>query len=60
MTYKEAIDEIEIIIEEIESEQLDIDLLTEKLKRAKKLFEFCQNKLKETKDSVDKLLESGE
>ena len=35
MTYKEAIDEIEIIIEEIESEQLDIDLLTEKLKRAK-------------------------
>lgn len=57
ITYKNAIEEIDTIIKEIETEKVDVDQLTEKLKRAKTLFDICQNKLKNTKKHVDKILD---
>lgn len=59
-TYTEAIKEIEEIISEIESGDLDIDTITQKLKTAKKLFDFCKEKLESTKISVENLLEEDE
>ena len=56
MTYSKALDEINEIISEIESGNVDIDEISVKLKNAKKLFDFCQNKLKSTQVSVDNLL----
>lgn len=56
MTYTKALEEINEIIAEIESGDVDIDEISIKLKKAKKLFDFCQDKLKSTQASVDNLL----
>ena len=60
MTYSQALEDINEIILEIESGKVDIDELTDKLKKAKKLFEFCQKKLKTTQNSIDGLLSEEE
>ena len=44
--YKDAIGEIESIVEEIESESVDVDVLAEKVKRAAYLIKMCKAKLK--------------
>jgi exodeoxyribonuclease VII small subunit len=54
--YKDALEEIESIVEEIENETVDVDILTEKVKRAAFLIKFCKEKLKKTDDEVKKVL----
>lgn len=59
-SYKEAIGEVESIIEEIENETVDVDVLTEKVKRATFLIKLCKTKLKKTDDEVKKVLKEFE
>ncbi len=59
-SYDKAIDEIESIIEEIENETLDVDKLSEKVKRASSLIQQCKKKLADTKAEVDHLLNNLE
>lgn len=56
-SYNKSIGEIESILEEIESKDIDIDLLTTKIKKALELLGQCKNKLQKTEDEVYKLLE---
>ncbi len=58
--YKDAIEEIESIVEEIENETVDVDVLTEKVKRAAFLIKYCKGKLKKTDDEVKKVLKDFE
>lgn len=58
--YAKAIEELEAIIEEIESESIDVDVLTEKVKRASYLIGLCRGKLKDTEGEVRKVLEGLE
>lgn len=58
--YKDAIEEIETIVEEIESEGIDVDVLAEKVKRAAYLIKMCKAKLKNTDDEVKKILKEFE
>ena len=58
--YKDAIEEIESIVGERENEKVDVDALTEKVKRAAYLIKLCKNKLKKTDDEVKKVLEEFE
>jgi len=58
--YKEAIDEIEAIVEEIESEAVDVDALADKVKRATLLIKYCKARLKKTDDEVKKVLKEFE
>ena len=58
--YKEAIEEIEAIVEEIESETVDVDVLAEKVKRAAFLVKHCKAKLKATDNEVKKILKEFE
>jgi exodeoxyribonuclease VII small subunit len=58
--YKEAIEEIEAIVEEIESETVDVDVLAEKVKRAAFLVKHCKSKLKATDNEVKKILKEFE
>ena len=60
LTYSEAVQELEGIIEEIESGRADVDVLTEKVKRAAMLIGFCKEKLKGTEVEVKKVLEGLE
>ena len=45
LTYSEAKKELEAIVAAIESGELDVDALTEKVKRAFELIAFCKEKL---------------
>ncbi|NOZ67706.1 MAG: exodeoxyribonuclease VII small subunit [Deferribacteres bacterium] len=58
--YREALEEIESIVDEIENETVDVDVLAEKVKRAAYLIRFCKERLKKTDDEVRKVLKEFE
>ena len=60
LTYKQAIEELERIVSEIENEDIDVDLLAEKVKRATFLNKYCKTKLRKTEEELKKLLEEIE
>ncbi len=57
ISYKEAIQEIETILEKIEDEALDVDELTKNVKRVSQLIKVCKSKLSETEEEVDNILD---
>ena len=57
ITYNEAVKEIELILQHLEEEELDVDQLAEKVKRATVLIQFCKDKLKNTEEEVNKILD---
>lgn len=56
-TYNEAIQEIEKIMSLIESEELDVDELSTKVKRAVELITECKEKLRATEEEIEKILD---
>lgn len=56
MTYSLALTELEDIINEIESEEINVDILAEKVKRASYLIKFCKVRLRNTEEEVRKVL----
>jgi exodeoxyribonuclease VII small subunit len=59
-SYRAAIEELEAIVQEIESETVDVDVLTEKVKRATYLIKLCKKKLRDTDSNVKKILKEFE
>ncbi|HEC43573.1 MAG TPA: exodeoxyribonuclease VII small subunit [Bacteroides sp.] len=59
-TYGEAMIEIEEILERIESGELDVDDLTDKVKKVASLLDVCKTKLKTTEVEIQKVIESLE
>lgn len=55
-TYSQALTELEKIVSEIEAEDIDIDLLSEKVKRASFLVKFCRSRLRSAEEEVKKAL----
>ena len=56
ISYNEAIAEIEEILQKIENEELDVDDLSEKVKRVSALIKICKEKLYKTEEEVEKIL----
>lgn len=56
LTYAKALQELEEIINRIETESIDIDVLMEKVKRATYLIKFCKSNLRSTEQEVKKTL----
>jgi exodeoxyribonuclease VII small subunit len=56
ISYSRALNELEKIIAEIESEETDLDVLSEKVKRAASLIKLCRAKLRSTEEEVKKAL----
>lgn len=56
LTYSRALAELEEIIAEIETEDVDIDTLSERVKRAAFLINFCKTRLRNTEEEVKKIL----
>lgn len=52
LSYKEAMNELESIVKAIETESVDVDELTEKIKRAAYLSKHCSKKLKSTETEI--------
>jgi exodeoxyribonuclease VII small subunit len=59
-TYREAIDEIEEILSNIENDELEVDDLVEKVRKVTELLKFCKDKLYKTQDEVEKALKEME
>lgn len=56
-TYKSATQELEKILTEIQSPNVDIDTLTNKIKRASELIKWCKEKLRSTEKEINGIFE---
>ena len=54
--YKEAFDELQEIVTEIEQGEISVDELSDKVKRASRLIAICKKKLTTTEEDVNKIL----
>ena len=55
--YEEAVRQLESIVEKLENDELDIDSMSENLKKAQKLIKLCKDKLTKTDDEINKILD---
>lgn len=56
-SYNEALEEMEQIMSEIEVQDVDVDKLSEKVKRLSVLIKLCKAKLHDTEEKVHEILE---
>jgi len=54
--YKKALEEIEQIVQQIETEDADIDELAKQVKRAAELIKQCKSKLRDTGNDLEKII----
>jgi len=54
--YSKSLKEIEEIVKQIESGELDVDKLADKVRKATKLIELCREKLRTTEEDLDRIL----
>ena len=59
-TYNEAIEKLRKIVAEIENGDLDVDILSEKVKEATRLIKLCKEKLYKVDEEVKRVRESKE
>jgi exodeoxyribonuclease VII small subunit len=58
LTYTEAVAELEQILAELENNsEVNMDIISEKVKRAAVLMEFCKKQLHELDEELEKMLE---
>jgi len=57
ISYNDAIIEIETILIDIESNDVEIDQLSDKVKRVSFLLETCKAKLFKTEEQIEKIFE---
>lgn len=55
MTYREATQELEAILRAIENDAVDVDELTQKVKRSSQLIKFCKEKLRSAEKAIDQV-----
>jgi len=56
-SYNEAVEKLRAIVEDIERGELDVDILSEKVKEATRLIKLCKEKLFKADEEVKKILE---
>ena len=54
--YEAAFAEIQTIVHRMENDELDIDQMSEQLKRAQQLIKFCKDKLNKTDEEIKRIL----
>lgn len=59
LKYQDALEELEAIVSEVESDRMDVDSLSEKIERALDLIHHCRGKLKNTETTIHKAFENG-
>jgi exodeoxyribonuclease VII small subunit len=56
MNYKQANEELQKIVAEIETGKVEVDELSEKVKRAAQLIKICKDKLTEAEGDINVIL----
>jgi exodeoxyribonuclease VII small subunit len=59
-SFNQAVNDIEKILEEIESGEMDVDRLSVEVKRASELIRLCQKKLKSTEEEINAIFKDLE
>ncbi len=54
--YEAAFAELQAIVRRMENDELDIDQMSEQLKRAQQLIKLCRDKLTKTDEEIKKIL----
>jgi len=57
ISYSLALEELQEILAELESDQIDIDELAKKVERANDLLQQCQKRLTSTQMQVEKIID---
>lgn len=57
-SYTEAIQELQEILDKLESGDLEVDVLTEEIKKASGLLKLCKEKLYKTDAEIKKILDN--
>ncbi len=60
MSYDEAFNELQALVNEIESGKISIDQLSDKVKKASELIHICKTKLSTTEEDVKNILKKLE
>lgn len=60
LSYTDAFEELQRIVSQIEDGGISVDALSEKVKRAAFLIQFCKAKLTSTEEDVNKILKTLE
>ena len=58
ISYNAAISEIETILTEIENNDVEVDQLSDKVKRVSHLLEICKTKLFKTEEQIEKIFDN--
>ncbi len=58
--YTDAFRELQTLVSEIENGEISVDLLSQKVKRAAELIQFCKRKLTHTEADVNQILKELE
>lgn len=59
LSYSEAMEEVEKILARFNSGEMDVDTLTEEVKRATELITMCKERLNKVQSDVRKVLEEN-
>ena len=58
--YEDAVKQLEQIVQQMETGELDIDQLSEQLKKAQQLIKLCREKLSKTEKEIEEILGKAE
>ena len=57
LTYAKAIKELNKILSDLESDDVDVDVLAEKVARASELIEFCRQRISGAKMQIEEVVQ---
>lgn len=56
--YEEAVKQLEDIVKQLENGELDLDDMSNELKKAQQLIKICKDRLTKTDEEIKKILEN--
>ena len=57
--YEQAFQELQAIVRRMENDELDIDQMSEQLRRAQQLIKLCKDKLTRTDEEIKRILDEA-
>jgi len=59
ISYNEVLDELKAILEDIRDQNIDVDKLAIKVKRARELIDICEQRIKKAKMEVEEVIKNS-
>jgi exodeoxyribonuclease VII small subunit len=56
ISYADAMQELEAILDELEGDELDVDVLAERVRRASELIKVCRSRINRAQDDVSRIV----